>query len=218
MITAEELAGDREGCAEAHDRLLQTVGALTDSDVRRDSLLPGWTVGHVLNHLRRNAEGFTAMARAAARGDVGDQYTSADGRRQGIEDGADAPAAELIDLLRRAIAALDDGFAALNPEQWAIGRGRTLRGEIPINELPWRRWREVDVHHADLGLGYTYDDWPDAFVRRELPGFVTIWKSRRPMGLTELPTEVLALTPQRRLAWMLGRLDVDGVEPADVYG
>jgi maleylpyruvate isomerase len=217
MITAEELAADRAGCAEAHGRLLQSVGDLTDPDVRRDSLLPGWSVGHVLNHLRRNAEGFTTMVRAAARGEVGDQYTSAEGRRQGIEEGAGALAAELADLLRRAIADLEDAFDALGPEQWASGRGRMLRGEVPINELPWRRWREVDVHHADLGLGYTYDDWPDAFVRRELPGFVTIWKSRRPMGLTELPDAVLALTPQRRLAWMLGRVQLDGVEPADVY-
>jgi maleylpyruvate isomerase len=218
MITAEELAADRAGCAAAHARLLETVGGLRDADVRRDSLLPGWTVGHVLNHLRRNAEGFTNMVRAAARDEVGDQYTSAAGRSRGIEDGADAPAAELIDVLRRAIADLDAGFAALGPDQWANGQGRTLKGEIPINELPWRRWREVDVHHADLGLGYTYDDWPDAFVRRELPGFVTIWKSRRPMGVTELPGPVLALSPQRRLAWMFGRLELDGVDPADVYG
>ena len=217
MITAEELAADRAGCAEAHGRLLQSVGDLTDSDVRRDSLRPGWSVGHVLNPLRRNAVGYTVMVRAAARGEVGDQYTSAEGRRQGIEEGAGAPVAELADLLRRAIADLEDAFDALDPEQWASGRGRTLRGEVPINELPWRRWREVDVHHADLGLGYTYDDWPDAFVRRELPGFVTIWKSRRPMGLTELPEAVLALTPQRRLAWMLGRVQLEGVEPADVY-
>lgn len=218
MITAEELAADRVGCAAAHERLLQTVAVLTDADARRDSLLPGWTVGHVLNHLRRNAEGFTAMVLAAARDEVGDQYTSTDGRRAGIEDGAGAPAAELGANLRRAIAELDQAFAALSPEQWASGSGRTLKGEIPINELPWRRWREVDVHHADLGLGYTYDDWPEAFVRRELPGFVTIWKARRPMGVTELPAPVLALTPQRRLAWMLGRLEVEGVPPADVYG
>jgi len=218
MITAEELAADREGCAAAHVRLLRTVNGLTDADVRGDSLLPGWSVGHVVNHLRRNAEGFTAMLRAAARGEVGDQYTSAEGRNQGIEDGAGAPAAELVDLLQQAIDDLDAAADLLTPEQWASGTGRTLRGEVAINELPWRRWREVDVHHADLGLGYTCDEWPDQFVRRELPGFVTIWKARRPMGLTELPEPVLALTPQRRLAWMFGRLQLDGVEPADVYG
>jgi maleylpyruvate isomerase len=218
MTTAEELAADRAGCAAAHARLLQTVNGLTDAEVRRDSLLPGWTVGHVLNHLRRNAEGFTTMLRAAARDEIGDQYTSAQGRIDGIEDGADAPAAELAELLRAAIADLDAAADLLSAEQWAAGVGRTLRGEIPIAELPVRRWREVDVHHADLGLEYTADDWPDAFVRRELPGFVTIWKSRRPMGLTELPGPVLALTPQRRLAWMFGRLRLEGVEPADVYG
>jgi maleylpyruvate isomerase len=217
MITTAELETDLEGCALAQARLLEHVQALTDAQARQPSLLEGWSVGHVLNHLRRNAEGFTAMARAAARGEVGDQYASKEARQAGIAEGADAPADVLVAELRRSIDELTDAFDALTPQQWSTGRGHTLRGEVPINELPWRRWREVDVHHADLALGYSADEWPDAFVRRELPGFVTIWQSRRPMGLTELPPEVLALTPQRRLSWMFGRLQIDGIAPADVY-
>lgn len=217
MTGLDQVVHDRAGCADAHERLLRTVATLTDADLARDSQLPGWTVGHVLNHLRRNAEGFVAMLRAAARDEVGDQYASAEARVAGIDEGADLPAAELAAVLRTAIAELDEAFDALSPAQWVHGVGRTLRGEIPIAELPWRRWREVEVHHADLGLGVTWDDWPDSFVRRELPGFETIWKSRRPMGLTDLPPEVLALSPARRLAWMFGRLSVEGVPPADVY-
>lgn len=217
MSSVADLAADRAGCAAGHSRLLQAVAALTDAEARRDSRLPGWSVGHVLNHLRRNAEGFTRMLRAAAVGEIGDQYTSADGRRDGIEDGAGAPAAELVANLEASIAGLDAAFGALTPEQWATGVGRTLKGVVPVDELPWRRWREIEVHHADLGLGYDYDDWPDAYVRRELPGFVTVWKSRRPMGVTDLPAAVLDLSPQRRLAWMFGRIEVAGVAPADVY-
>jgi maleylpyruvate isomerase len=218
MTSASELAADLAGCRAAQDRLVQTVAALTDAEMRRDSLLPGWTVGHVLNHLRRNAEGFANMVWAAARDEVGDQYTSAEGRRQGIEDGAHAPATDVHANLCAAIADLDDAFAALTPAQWEDGVGRTLTGEVRIGVLPARRWREVEVHHADLGLTYAYDDWPDAYVRRELPGFEQIWKSRRPMGVTDLPDAVLALTPQRRLAWMLGRIEVEGVAPAETYG
>lgn len=218
VITDEQFAGDLAGCERAHARLLADVESLSDDDVGRPSLLPGWTVGNVLNHLRRNAEGFTVMARAAATGGIGDQYPSAEERAAGIERGADAPADELVGHLEQAIRALVDAWSALTPERWATGRGRTLAGEIDLRELPWRRWREVEVHHADLGLGSTWDDWPDDYVRRELPDLIAIWRSRRPMGLTDLPPAVLALSPQRRLAWLFGRISVEGVGPAGVYG
>jgi len=217
-ISDDQLAADLGGCERAHARLLTDLEELADDDIRQASLLPGWTVGHVLNHLRRNAEGFTVMVRAASRGEVGRQYPSAEARDEGIERGADASAEELVGWLRRSIEELVDTWSTLTSEQWANGRGVTLRGEAPVRELPWRRWREVEVHHADLGLGYRSDDWPDDYVRRELPAFERVWKSRRPMGLTDLPDAVLALSPQRRLAWMFGRLEVDGAPAADVYG
>lgn len=31
-------------------------------------------------------------------------------------------------------------------------------------DVPWMRWREVEIHHADLGLGYGAADWPDVFT------------------------------------------------------
>lgn len=33
----------------------------------------------------------------------------------------------------------------------------------------WARWRETDIHHLDLGLGYTHLDWPPEFVDLLLP-------------------------------------------------
>lgn len=209
---------DIASCHAAHRRLEATLDGITDAQIGAPSRLPGWTVGHVLNHLRRNADGFTRMALAAARGEVADQYEGgAAGREAGIADGAALPAAELVALLRQSIAALEQAWASAPHEAWG-GVGRTVRGEVSISELPVRRWREVEVHHADLGLGYDHDDWSDAYVRAELPRFEQMWKSRRPMGLTDLPPKVLALTPARRLAWMLGRIEIDGVEPAGVYG
>ena len=34
--------------------------------------------------------------------------------------------------------------------------------------MPWARLREVEVHHVDLGAGYTPADWSDAFALRLL--------------------------------------------------
>ena len=34
--------------------------------------------------------------------------------------------------------------------------------------VPWARLREVEVHHVDLGAGYTPADWSDAFALRLL--------------------------------------------------
>ena len=41
-------------------------------------------------------------------------------------------------------------------------------GVLPAEELPFRRLREVEVHHVDLGLGYSPAEWPAAYVDREL--------------------------------------------------
>jgi hypothetical protein len=68
------------------------------------------------------------------------------------------------------------------------------------------------VHHADLGLPeFTVDDWSGGYVRRELQRELMTWRSRKPMGFADLPPAALALSPNRRLAWLLGRQQVDGL-------
>ena len=62
------------GCAESHQRLLQSLDSLTDDQCREPSALPGWTRGHVLSHLARNAESHVHVLQCAARGEVGEQY------------------------------------------------------------------------------------------------------------------------------------------------
>ena len=46
--------------------------------------------------------------------------------------------------------------------------GRSLTGQRTQREWVWSRWREVEVHHVDLGLGYSAAEWPIAFVTRGL--------------------------------------------------
>ena len=66
-----------------------------------------------------------------------------------------------------------------------------IRGEHPVADLPFRRWREVEVHLVDLGLGLTPDDWPIEFADRALPRL-----------LAGIPDRT---DPRTLAAWILGR-------------
>jgi len=52
-------------------------------------------------------------------------------------------------------------------------------------------------------------------VRMELEAQIMMWRSRKPMGLTDLPTIALQLPPKHRLAWLLGRIEVEGLPKPD---
>jgi maleylpyruvate isomerase len=212
-----ELRRDLEGAADAHRRLLARIDTVDDDTLRRPSLLPGWTIGHVLAHLARNADSHVRMLDAGERGEVADQYDGgAAGREAEIERDATTPAAVLVADLRAATEALERCWAATTARGWA-GEGRTLVGVVPLADLPFRRWREAEVHHVDLGLGATPEGWPAAYVRLELHRMEMLWAARRPMGLTTLPPAALAAAPAHRLAWLLGRASIDGLEPAGVF-
>ena len=63
-----------EGCAAAQAALLDDIADLSDDVARRPSRLPGWTVGHVLTHIARNADSLVWRLEGAARGELRDQY------------------------------------------------------------------------------------------------------------------------------------------------
>jgi maleylpyruvate isomerase len=202
------------GCAAAHQRLLADLEPLTDEEVAAPSELPGWAVGHVLAHLARHADSQARVLAAAAEGEPAERYPGGREQRSSeIEAGAARPAAEQVADIRRGIWALESAWATLPAAGWELA-GTSLGAPEPVAELPFKRWREVEVHHADLGRpSFTVDDWADAYVRRELARAEMAWTARRPMGLTALPPAALALPPKRRLAWFMGRLTGDGLEP-----
>jgi maleylpyruvate isomerase len=215
---------DLNGARRAHDRLLETLDALTDDDARRASNLDGWTVGHVLTHIARNADGITAMFEAAGQGRVGDQYPGGvEQRARDIEAGAGRSVAELVDDVRSSSARLDAAWAATSDQAWAVGEGRTVRGVLPLPELVFKRWREVEVHHADLGLeSFTWRDWSDEYVDLELDEAANSLAPRLPDAISVRldPTDaigcwIVETVPQERvvivaprhelLAWLIGR-------------
>ena len=189
----------------SHARLGETLAGLTDAGARRASLLPGWTVGHVLTHLARNADSHVRLLAGAGRGEVVDQYAGGNEQRAAdIEAGAARPAAELVADVAASAARLEQAWAATPDVVWRTGQGRVVSGVWPVAELPFRRWREVEIHHVDLGLGYGIDDWPDDYVEAELARARPSLAARLPAGVTFDPDSI---NRRRLLAWIVGRGD-----------
>ena len=175
---------DIEAVRRGTRRILRAVGELTDEQAAGRSLLPGWSRAEVLTHLARNADGGRGIADAAARGEVAKQYPGGlEQRAAGIAAGRGVGAAVLLADLRKSCDALMEAWLQLPDDAWVrIGLSatgpRTLRGWV------WSRWREVEVHHVDLGLGFSASEWPVAFVNR---------------GLEEVFAELPDLADRRRL-------------------
>ena len=165
MDTEIALALDRIG--ESTGRLLATADALTDAAAAAESRLPGWTRGHVLTHLARNADGFRNLLTWARTGAETPMYLSEEARARSIEAGAGRSAAELAADVRASAAALARAAQDLPAGAWdapVTRRGATFpaRGILP------RRLSELEIHHVDLGAGYEPGDWPAHFVRLTL--------------------------------------------------
>ena len=189
-----------DGCRRSHADLLAAIEDLTDEIARRASRLPEWSIGHVLSHVARNADSVVRRLEGAARGEVVDQYPGGfEGRRAEIEAGAMRQASALIADVRTSCLAAEAACEAMPADAWenitrAVG-GR----EQPATVVVFSRWREVEVHHVDLGLGYTPDDWPHALVSAWLPSL-----------LVALPERTDA---HDLLAWCVGRAGAPDLAP-----
>jgi maleylpyruvate isomerase len=159
----------------ADERFLTAIAGLSPDDLAAPSLLPGWTRGHVITHLARNADALGNLLTWAETGIETPAYPTPTARAEGIEAGAHRPLDEQIDDVRAACAAFADKVAAMPAAAWTFDLvpadgGKSLGAAAKV---VWRRLREVEVHHVDLGFGYTTGDWPDAFTARLLKELVT---------------------------------------------
>ncbi len=166
------------------------VGDLSDAVAHGPSLLPGWSVGHVLTHLARNGDSVVWRLEGAARGERRDQYPGGlEQRAADIEAGAARPAAELARDVGQTSAAVERTMAELPVAAWDAP-SRTSRGVVESSrDAVLSRWREVVVHHGDLGLG------PVPFP----PTLVDAWLPRELARLAE------RTDPAALLAWIIGR-------------
>ncbi len=200
---------DIASCGRSHAALSDHVRRLADIDPTLPSRLPGWSIGHVLTHVARNADGHLSMLHGRA------QYPhGVDGRNRDIDTGAGRPWDELVDDVATTSAELDARWATRDDWQ---GTSELLSGTRPTALLPFLRQREVEVHRVDLGLGYEFADMPSEYVRQELRLMGMLWNARKPMGMTPLPDAALTLAPPTRLAWLMGRVEIDGLPPAALF-
>ena len=118
-------------------RLVATAGGLDDAQAAAASRLPGWTRGHVLAHLARNADGFRNLLIWARTGTETPMYPSEEARDRDIEAGARRPAAELAADVRASAAAFATAAAELPAAAWdapVARRGVTFPARAI---LPW---------------------------------------------------------------------------------
>ena len=185
-------AQEIEGCQLAHRRLLSLVETIDPASFSSASLMPGWSVAHVLTHLALNAEAMCRRINAAAQNEIVDQYAGGhEGRANEINIGAARSPKEIKSDLKRWCDALDSTFESIDALVWDRPV-RTISGEEhPVRLLPFRRWREVEVHMVDLQAEFRPQDWSDALVAAALPRLID--------GLAGRADD------RELMAWLLGR-------------
>lgn len=208
--------------------MIRTVDGLDDADLAEDSVLPGWTRAHVVAHTALNAEALAGVLDAAAVGRSTAMYPSPEARAADIEELAAADPAELRDRFLASTTTFQEAAGRMPADRWDGEFARLPGGPaVPVGAVPTLRRLEVEVHHADLGAGYTPSDWPEDFLDRT---FNTVVRDREggpsmtlrtpdgdvPIGEGEGP--VITGSRAELTWWLIGRgsglgLQVDGELP-----
>ncbi|WP_267241335.1 maleylpyruvate isomerase family mycothiol-dependent enzyme [Streptomyces sp. PR69] len=195
---------DLASVRDATDRLLSAAAALDDAAVAAPSRLPGWSRGHVLAHVARNADALVNVLEGRP------MYESAEAREADIERDARRPLAEHLADVRESADRFQSRGAAVS--DWA--RAVELRNGVTDTaaRLPFRRLIEVELHHVDLGFGYELEDLPGDFTSREIE-FLT----QRFSGLAAVPPVLVSSADGGQ--WRTGgtegaEIKVSGAAPA----
>ncbi|MEU7055590.1 maleylpyruvate isomerase family mycothiol-dependent enzyme [Streptomyces sp. NPDC046197] len=180
---------DLASVRKATERLLSATTQLDNAAVTEQSRLPGWSRGHVLAHIARNAEALVNVLHGRP------MYVSADARATDIERDAPRPLDVQLADMRESAALFQK--AGAEPADWS--RTVELRNGVTdsASRVPFRRWVEVELHHVDLGIGYELEDLPAEFVEREID-----FLAQRFTGHPDVPST--RLTDGTR-AWSTGR-------------
>ncbi|MFJ8823439.1 maleylpyruvate isomerase family mycothiol-dependent enzyme [Streptomyces sp. NPDC102467] len=151
---------DLASVREATDRLLAAVDTLDNAAVTDPSRLPGWSRGHVLAHLARNADALVNVLAGRP------MYDSAEARDADIERDAPRALRAQIDDVRESA----QRFQSVGAVDADWSRTVELRNGVKdiAFHVPFRRWAEVELHHVDLGIGHELEDLSAEFTQREI--------------------------------------------------
>ena len=192
-----DLTRDLAHVAAQTELLLDTARGLTDPDA--PSLCEGWSRGHVLSHVARNAEAIGRLAGWAVSGTPAAMYPGgAAGRDADIEAGAGRPVEVLVDDVATTAQDLAPRLDGLRGA-WAAEQVE-MRGGLMVSPaaLPFLRLREVVFHHVDLDAGFGFEDVPADLLRL----FVDDAVSRLEGHADDLAVELRA---DEGDVWTLGR-------------
>ncbi len=163
----------------------------------------------MLTHLARNADANRGMLEAAELGLQRVMYPSARYREADIAAGATRSPEMIVDDVATSARLLHQTWADATEVAWT-GAGIAAAGRLEMITGPWRRWREIEVHQADLGMGFGPENWSDEYVAADLPRRLESWLAEG----NELPSQIGELDPARQLAWLFGRDIGPGFPPA----
>lgn len=191
------------------EALQHTLSHLTDEQARGQSLLPGWTRGHVITHVARNADAMLNLVTWARTGEETPMYESREQRDADIEDGAGRPAAALVADVDETHQQLMAALREL-PESARTARIRYAMRVATGAVIPVLRRSEVEIHHVDLDLEYTLAHLPEDFVERLLDQVSAEFSSR-----DDAPALVLVRTDDEH-RWTVGSggQEVSGSAPS----
>ncbi|MEU5162848.1 maleylpyruvate isomerase family mycothiol-dependent enzyme [Streptomyces sp. NPDC020875] len=201
----------------ATDRLLATARTLDGDDagtggatgnnaaIAGPSRLPGWTRGHVLAHIARNADALVNVLEGRP------MYPSAEARDSDIERDAGRPLDVQLADIRDSAARL--AAVGARPADWnrtvALRNGVTDRAA----RIPFRRLVEIELHHVDLDAGVVLEDLPEEFLLRE-----TAFLAERFTGHPDVPPTLITAAGGLG-SWTTGRAaGSDGPEALTVEG
>ncbi|MEV6543147.1 maleylpyruvate isomerase family mycothiol-dependent enzyme [Streptomyces sp. NPDC051665] len=211
-------AHDLASVRDATERVLTAAAGLDNASVAEPSRLPGWSRGHILAHLARNADALVNVLEGRP------MYATASVRDADIERDAPRPLDVQLADVRESAA----GFQAAGavPADWS--RTVELRNGVvdSASRIPFRRWGEVELHHVDLGIGYELEDLPEEFTRRETDFLVERFDGHPDVPSTHLtdgthawntgrasdkPEITVTGSPADLLGWLCGRRDGSGL-------
>ncbi|MFE6267795.1 maleylpyruvate isomerase family mycothiol-dependent enzyme [Streptomyces goshikiensis] len=205
---------DLRSVREAGDRLLIDVAKLDNAALAGESHLPGWTRGHILAHVARNADALVNVLEGRP------MYESAEVRDGDIERDAPRPLEVQLADVREA----SERFLAQEGAEQDWSRTVELRNGVTdlASNVPFRRLVEIELHHVDLNIGYALEDLPDEFTGREIDFLADRWSGRPEVPPTALvaadgrswrtgsagdPAVTVSGTAAGLLAWLAGRGD-----------
>ncbi len=217
----QDVSGAVDALAEATSRLLAAVDAAIAKGgpdaFAAPSRLPGWTIGHVVTHLARNADGLRRVLVGAKVGEQLQPYASPQARTDDIEAGALRSTETIATDFREADQELAGTIHSFPDQLWSatvdLGKGGPTTADVILAA----RLGEVELHHHDLGVDAGLALLDDTRARLLLAALLRSYVRTREVGaLTLLPdgAETIAVrgggpeiagTAVDLVGWLAGR-------------